>query len=149
VRAVIQRVSSAEVCVAGDCVAAIGRGLLALVGVAREDSEGDADALAKKLVLLRVFPDAEGRMNRSLVDVGGELVVISQFTLLGDARRGRRPFFGDAADPALAEPLLDRVITAAQAYGIQVSSGRFRAEMQVKLVNDGPVTILLDTKKEF
>lgn len=148
-RAVIQRVSSAAVHVAGEVVAAIGEGLLVLVGVGREDAEGDADMLAKKIALLRIFPDTDGRMNRSLVDIAGELIVVSQFTLYGDVRKGRRPFFGDAAEPELAEPLVNRVITAAQAHGIRVSGGRFGAHMQVHLVNDGPVTILIDTKKEF
>jgi D-tyrosyl-tRNA(Tyr) deacylase len=133
----------------GESVASIGIGLLALVGVGKADTEADADALAKKIVSLRIFPDSEGRMNESLMDVGGELLVVSQFTLFGDVAKGRRPYFGDAADPELAAPLVDRVISTAQGLGISSSGGRFGEHMEVRLTNDGPVTILIDTKKDF
>jgi len=145
-RAVIQRVTSAAVRVDGETLASIGPGLVALVGVGRGDGEADADALAKKTVLLRIFPDADGRMNRSLVEIGGELLVVSQFTLYGDVGKGRRPYFGDAADPDLAAPLVERVVTAARGLGVCVGTGRFAAHMQVELTNDGPVTLVIDTK---
>lgn len=148
-RAVAQRVSEASVRVGGEDVARMGEGLLALVGVARDDTEDDARGLARKLAGLRVFPDAEGRMNRSLVDVGGTLGVVSQFTLLGDARQGRRPTYAEAAAAEQAEPLVEVLVAAARAEGLQVVTGRFRAEMRVALVNEGPVTILLDTRRRF
>jgi D-tyrosyl-tRNA(Tyr) deacylase len=149
VRAVVQRVSQASVRAGGEVVGEMGAGLLALVGVSAADTEQDAHELAEKLVHLRVFPDVEGRMNRSLLDVGGALGVVSQFTLLGDARKGRRPSYTEAAPPERAEPLLAAVVTAARALGVTVVTGRFRAEMAVQLVNQGPVTILLDTKRQF
>jgi D-tyrosyl-tRNA(Tyr) deacylase len=149
VRAVAQRVREARVEVEGASVASMGEGLLALVGVGREDAEPDAAELARKLVQLRVFADAEGRMNRSLLDVGGTLGVVSQFTLFGDARQGRRPSFASAAPPEQAEALLEALATAAIDLGAPVVTGRFRARMQISLVNDGPVTILLDTKRLF
>ncbi|MAE94161.1 MAG: D-tyrosyl-tRNA(Tyr) deacylase [Deltaproteobacteria bacterium] len=148
-RAVAQRVSRASVDVDGVRIAAMERGLLALVGVARTDTGEDARSLAAKLVHLRVFEDAEGKMNRSLLEVGGSLGVVSQFTLLGDVRKGRRPAFGEAAPPAQAEPLLEELVEAARAEGAPVVTGRFRARMDVALVNDGPVTILLDTTRQF
>lgn len=124
-------------------------GLLALVGVARGDGLDEAAQLAEKLVHLRIFEDAEGRMNRSLLDTGGTLGVVSQFTLLGDARKGRRPAFLEAAPPEQAEPLVGALVAAAQELGAPVVTGRFRAQMDVELVNVGPVTILLDTDKAF
>lgn len=127
-------------------MAEIGAGLLALVGVAREDDDSDAAELARKLVQLRVFEDEDGRMNRSLVDTGGELCVVSQFTLLGDARKGRRPSYGAAAPPEQAAPLVEAVAAAARAYDVPVVTGRFGARMEVALVNSGPVTLLLDTR---
>ena len=145
-RAVVQRVSSAAVRVGDEVVGEIGGGMLALVGVAREDAPNDAEELAHKLVHLRVFEDDEGRMNRSLLDTGGELLVVSQFTLLGDTRKGRRPYFGEAAAPELAEPLIEVLIERARGAGVAVATGRFRAQMQVSLVNEGPVTILVDTR---
>jgi len=148
-RAVVQRVARAQVRVAGETVAEMGPGLLALVGVGHEDGGGDAEALARRMVGLRIFEDAEGRMNRSLADVGGALGVVSQFTLLGDARQGRRPSFGAAAAPERAEPLVARVAAAARALGVEVVTGRFGEHMEVSLVNDGPVTLLLDTTKLF
>ena len=148
-RAVVQRVSRAAVRVGDEEVARMEGGLLALVGVGADDAVEDARELARKLVHLRIFPDGEGKMNRSLLDVGATLGVVSQFTLYGDARKGRRPFFGDAAPPERAEPLVEAVAEAAREAGAPVVAGRFRAQMQVSLVNDGPVTILLDTRGGF
>lgn len=148
-RAVVQRVSEAAVCVDGAAVARMGAGLLALVGVARDDTPDDARELARKLVGLRVFDDAAGRMNRSLLDTGGTLGVVSQFTLLGDARQGRRPSWARAAAAEQAEPLVETLVEAVRAEGVDVVCGRFRAQMDVSLVNAGPVTVLLDTRREF
>lgn len=145
----MQRVREARVAVAGELVAEMEEGLLALVGVARGDGPEDAAALAEKLVHLRVFEDAEGRMNRSLLETGGTLGVVSQFTLLGDARKGRRPSFFEAAPPEQAEPLLEALCAEARALGVSVVTGRFRAQMDVELVNSGPVTVLLDTERRF
>jgi D-tyrosyl-tRNA(Tyr) deacylase len=127
----------------------MGEGLLALVGVGRDDGSDQAAELAQKLVHLRVFLDQDGRMNRSLLDTGGQLGVVSQFTLFGDARRGRRPSYANAAPPERAEPLIEAVVAAAEAAGVGVITGRFRAMMDVELLNAGPVTILLDTDKVF
>jgi D-tyrosyl-tRNA(Tyr) deacylase len=140
VRALVQRVSSASVSVGGQRVAAIGPGLLVLLGVRRGDTAEAADRIARKVLALRVFDDDEGRMNRSIVDIGGEVVCVSQFTLYGDARRGNRPSWVDAAPPQEAEPLYERVRAALGAQG-----GRFGARMAVELVNDGPVTLLLES----
>jgi D-aminoacyl-tRNA deacylase len=139
-RAVVQRVSSASVSVGEGEVAAIGAGLLVLLGVRRGDGEAEADRLARKLLALRIFEDEHGRMNRSVTDVGGELLCVSQFTLYGDARGGNRPSFVEAAPPEEAEPLYERVLGALGAEG-----GRFGARMAVALVNDGPVTLLLES----
>ena len=133
-------------CADGELVADMGPGLLALVGVAAEDDSGDAAQLAEKLVQLRIFPDDAGRMNLSLLESGGTLGVVSQFTLLADTRRGRRPSYAGAARPEQAEPLVEAVIEAAREAGAPVVSGRFGAMMEVDLVNSGPVTILLDTR---
>jgi len=146
VRSVVQRVARARVIVGGETVAAMGQGLLALVGVGREDGEVDADALARKLVALRVFDDEAGRMNRSLLDTGGTLGVVSQFTLHGDTRRGRRPSYGAVAAPGHAEPLVARVATTAQAAGVTTVTGRFGAHMEIELLADGPVTLWIDTR---
>ena len=148
-RAVVQRVREARVSVAGERVAEMGEGLLALVGVARGDGPDDAATLAERLAHLRVFEDAAGRMNRSLLETGGTLGVVSQFTLLADARRGRRPSFVAAAPPEDAEPLVEARVAAARAAGVPVVTGRFRARMEVALVNAGPVTVMLDTKGAF
>ncbi|TMA36595.1 MAG: D-tyrosyl-tRNA(Tyr) deacylase [Deltaproteobacteria bacterium] len=148
-RAVAQRVREAAVRVGGEEIARMREGLLALVGVAVDDTIEDAADLARKLVGLRVFPDADGRMNRSLLDTGGTLGVVSQFTLLGDAREGRRPSYTNAAPADRAAPLIDAVLDAAREEGVPVVSGRFQATMDVSLVNSGPVTILLDTRREF
>lgn len=145
----MQRVRRASICVEGEVVGQMGPGLLALVGVARTDTASDAIALAEKLVHLRVLPDEAGRMNRSLLEAGATLGIVSQFTLLGDARKGRRPSWNDAAPPEQAEPLVEQVCESARRLGVRVVTGRFRAQMGVELVNDGPVTILLDTARVF
>ena len=139
VRAVIQRVGSAAVSVDGERVAEIGPGLLVLLGVRRGDTEEQADRLARKLLALRVFEDDEGKMNRSVEDVGGEVLCVSQFTLYGDARKGNRPSFVEAAPPEEAEPLYERVLEALGAKG-----GRFGERMTVELVNEGPVTLVVE-----
>jgi D-tyrosyl-tRNA(Tyr) deacylase len=149
VRAVAQRVRRASITVDGEEVARMGEGLLALVGVGREDGQADALELARKLVHLRVFPDEQGRMNRSLLETGGSLGVVSQFTLYGDARRGRRPSYSEAARPELARGLVDAVAAEARALGVEVVTGRFQAMMDVSLENSGPVTLLLDTNGRF
>ena len=143
-RALIQRVTRASVTVDGETIGAIDAGLLVLVGVTHTDDITAAGRLAAKVAHLRVFDDADGTMNRSLVDVGGAALVVSQFTLYGDARKGRRPSWVDAARPEHAEPLVAAFVTALGGEGIAVEAGRFRAEMQVELVNDGPVTLALE-----
>ena len=148
-RAVIQRVSSASVDVGEDRVAEMGAGLLALVGVGHRDTNQDSADLARKIVGLRIFEDDEGRMNRSLKDCGGSLCLVSQFTIWADARKGRRPSFGDAAPPEKAEPLFEHLVESARGEGVPVVTGRFRTMMQVSLVNEGPITILLDTERLF
>jgi D-aminoacyl-tRNA deacylase len=135
--------------VADETVAAIGKGLVVLLGVARDDTEKDAEYLVGKIGALRVFDDSEGRMNLSVTDVGGDLLVVSQFTLYGDVRRGLRPSWIEAAAPELAEPLYEFFVAKAKAHIGEVATGRFRSTMQVELVNDGPVTILLDSRKTF
>jgi D-tyrosyl-tRNA(Tyr) deacylase len=149
VRAVVTRVRSASVDVDDARIASIGMGLLVLLGVAREDAESDAEALAKKIVDLRIFRDDAGTMNRSLAVVAGELLVVSQFTLLGDARHGRRPSFINAAPPELGRALYERFVDAVRRLGPHVETGAFGAMMEVASVNDGPVTILLDTTRLF
>jgi D-tyrosyl-tRNA(Tyr) deacylase len=148
-RAVVQRVCEASVRVEGRVVGQIGRGLLVLLGVGAGDTEDDADLLADKVLNLRVFPDEAGAMNRSLLDVAGELLLVSQFTLYGDARKGRRPSFIDAATPDEANRLYRHCVEKARGSGLRVEEGVFRAMMEVALVNDGPVTILLDSRKAF
>ena len=144
-KAVIQRVSQASVSVGGEAVGAIGLGLVVLLGVARGDDVETARRLARKTAELRIFEDAEGRMNLSLREGGGEALVVSQFTLLADTRRGRRPSFVEAAAPEEAEPLVHEYEETLRGLGVRVGSGRFRAHMLVELVNDGPVTIVLDS----
>ena len=144
-KAVIQRVTRASVEVDGETVGAIGRGLLVLLGVAQGDGVDDARRLARKTAEMRIFEDTESRFNLSLLDTGGEALVVSQFTLLADTRRGRRPSFTEAAPPEAAESLVREFEEALRGLGVTVASGRFRAHMQVELVNDGPVTIILDT----
>lgn len=148
-RAVLQRVSSAQVTVDGAVVGRIGRGLLVLLGVAAGDGDEDARYLAEKTAQLRIFEDEGGKMNRSLEDIGGELLAVSQFTLLADCRQGRRPGFSAAAPPAVAQGLYERFVGILRERGLPVATGVFQAEMAVQLVNDGPVTMLLDSKKEF
>ena len=148
-RAVVQRVREARVLVGPEVVGEMGAGLLALVGVALGDEAQDADELARKLVHLRVFEDDQGRMNESLLERRYTLGVVSQFTLFGDVRKGRRPSFGEAAAPEVAAPLVERVAGQAAVLGARVITGRFRATMSVDLTNEGPVTLLLDTTKRF
>jgi D-tyrosyl-tRNA(Tyr) deacylase len=148
-RAVLQRVSRAAVQVEGQIVGAIERGWLVLLGVAQGDTETDGDWMVEKILNLRAFPDEAGKMNRSVQDVGGGVLVVSQFTLLGDCRTGRRPGFTAAAAPAEADRLYLRLAEAIRAAGVSVGTGVFGAMMDVELVNDGPVTLLLDSKKTF
>ncbi len=148
-RAVVQRVTRASVKVDSEVIGEIGHGLVVLLGIAREDTEKDATYLVEKIVALRVFDDEAGVMNRSVKDVSGALLIVSQFTLYGDVRRGLRPSWIDAAPPEIAEPLYDFFVRQARLSLAQVATGSFRAMMQVELVNDGPVTILLDSKKLF
>lgn len=148
-RAVVQRVSRASVSVDGAGVSRIGAGVLVLLGVAKGDTEKDAEQLAEKVVNLRIFPDDAGNMNRSVLDVRGGILVVSQFTLLGDARKGRRPSFIDAAPPDEASRLYECFATRAGDSGLDVARGVFRAMMDVELVNQGPVTILLDSRRAF
>lgn len=148
-RAVIQRVESASVSVEGEIRGQIGAGFLVLIGVEEGDGDADFRYIAEKVPNLRVFEDEQGKMNRSLLDVGGELLAVSQFTLLGDARGGRRPSFIAAARPETADPMYERLVADWRARGIRVETGVFGAHMKVSLVNDGPVTILLDSRRRF
>jgi D-tyrosyl-tRNA(Tyr) deacylase len=145
-RAVLQRVSRARVVIGGEAVGAIDRGLLVLLGVAPDDTADDARRLADKVVGLRIFADDEGKMNRAVADVGGAVLVVSQFTLYGDCRKGRRPSFIGAAGPDIAVPLYEAFVEAVRAQGVPAATGRFGAMMQVELVNDGPVTLIVDSK---
>lgn len=147
-KALLQRVTQASVTVDGEKVSQIGRGLVALVGVAQGDSERDARYLADKTVNLRIFPDEAGKFNLSLMDIKGELLAVSQFTLLADTRKGRRPSFTQAALPSEAEALFNSFVEIARAIGLKVSTGRFQQHMLVEIHNDGPVTILLDSKAQ-
>ena len=144
-RAVVQRVSRAGVTVDGEVVGTIDRGLLVLLGVAPSDTEAEARWLADKVVGLRIFPDAEGKMNRDVAEAGGGVLVVSQFTLYGDCRKGRRPSFVGAAPPEVAEPLYEAFVLAVRANGLPAATGRFGAMMQVELINDGPVALILDS----
>ena len=148
-RAVVQRVSRAKVTVAGEVTGEIGLGLLVLLGVADDDTQEDAGYLAEKLVGLRIFPDDEGKMNRSLAEVAGAMLVVSQFTLFGDCRKGRRPSFIKAARSEQAVDLYKAFVAEVRGRGIIVATGRFQEHMDVELVNDGPVTLLVDSRKEF
>ncbi len=148
-RAVVQRVSSAGVTEAGATLGAIGRGVVVLLGVHRYDSERDCDRLAEKIVHLRIFPDQHGKMNRSLADLQGEMLIVSQFTLYGDCRKGRRPGYSEAAPPDRAEALYNRFVETIDRLGIATATGRFQATMDVSLTNDGPVTLLLDSTGTF
>jgi len=148
-RAVIQRVSSATVEIDGQVVGRIGRGLLVYLGVGKGDSDTDATFIAEKLVNLRIFADDKGKMNRSVLDIGGEILLVSNFTLQGDCRKGRRPGFDGAAEPAMAEQLYDKTAQLIAEKGLKVAKGVFGANMQVSSVNDGPVTFILDSARSF
>jgi D-tyrosyl-tRNA(Tyr) deacylase len=148
-RAVVQRVLSASVAVSGQEVSRIGHGLVVLLGVARTDEPTDAAYVASKVHGLRVFGDDEGRMNRSVAEVGGAVLAVSQFTLFGDARRGRRPSFVEAAEPGRARELYDAFVRELRTRAVSVAEGVFQADMKLSLVNDGPVTILVDSRKQF
>lgn len=146
-RALVQRVSRASVTIGGEIAGRIGPGFVVLLGVAQGDTPQDAQSLSHKVAHLRVFPDEEGRFQFSLLDRGGEVLVVSQFTLLADTRKGRRPSFTEAAPPQQAQPLYEAFVAALRGLGIGVVTGRFQEHMQVELVNDGPVTILLDSRE--
>lgn len=148
-RAVVQRVSRAAVKVDGTIVGAIEQGLLVLLGVGVDDAESDADYLVQKIAGLRIFEDNEEKMNRSVIDVGGAMLAVSQFTLYGDVRRGKRPSFDAAARPEQAQRLYEYFVSRVRAMGLKCETGKFQAMMQVELVNEGPVTIMLDSKKSF
>jgi len=143
-RAVVQRVKESSVSVADEIVGKIGKGLMVLLGVAREDTPKDADYLADKIVNLRIFEDENGKLNRSLLETRGEMLIVSQFTLLGDCRKGRRPSFMNAANPQKGEELYEYFVNAVAQKGIRVQTGRFRAMMDVALINDGPVTLIVE-----
>ena len=145
-RAVIQRVKASSVTVGDETIGKIDSGLLVLLGVAKPDQSADADFLAEKIVNLRIFEDEQDKMNRSLIDIGGEMLVVSQFTLLGDCRKGRRPSFIDAAGPDKANELYEHFVARVRKTGVHVATGRFRAMMEVSLINDGPVTLILESK---
>ncbi len=149
VRAVAQRVSEARVVVDSEVVGAIDRGLLVYLGAGQGDGDDDVEAMANKLAGLRIFPDDEGKMSRSVEEIGGGVLVVSQFTLFGDVRKGRRPSFTDAAPPEEAERLYERVVAVLRARGLRVETGRFRASMDVQSRVDGPVTILIDSRRAF
>jgi D-tyrosyl-tRNA(Tyr) deacylase len=146
---VVQRVLRAQVSVGGEVIGRIGHGLCALVAAGNDDTDEDVTYLAEKVVSLRIFSDEAGQMNRGLAEVGGSLLAISQFTLFGDCRKGRRPSFVHAMAPGPAEAAYDRFVSLARQSGVPVETGRFRADMQVELVNDGPVTLLVDSKRLF
>lgn len=148
-RAVVQRVSRAKVTVAGEITGHIGQGLLVLLGIGQEDTEAGADYLADKIIGLRIFEDDVGKMNRSVAEVGGAVLAVSQFTLYGDVRKGKRPSFDDAARPEMARTLYERFVSRVRASGLRCETGRFQEMMEVELVNDGPVTILQDSEKLF
>ncbi|QTE67113.1 D-tyrosyl-tRNA(Tyr) deacylase [Clostridiales bacterium] len=148
-RCVVQRVTEASVTVNGETVGAVGPGLMVLIGVSTEDTDTDLKYMADKVPNLRIFDDENGVMNRSVIDVGGSILAVSQFTLYGDTRGGRRPSYIRAAKPDEANALYERLVAAWRAKGIHVETGRFRTEMKVSLVNDGPVTILIDSEKAF
>jgi D-tyrosyl-tRNA(Tyr) deacylase len=149
VRAVIQRAKSSSVTVEGLTIGSIEKGMVVLLGVEQLDTEKDATFMANKIAKLRIYPDKEGKMNLSIQDIGGQVLLISQFTLLGDARKGNRPSFIKAAAPDEAERLYKQVKEELEALELLVETGKFQSDMQVSLINDGPVTILLDTKKQF
>ena len=145
-RAVVQRVKQSSVKAENEIVGQIGRGLLVLLGIARDDTAKDADYLVNKIINLRIFEDPDGKMNRSLLDTGGELLAVSQFTLLADCRKGRRPSFGEAAEPQKATDLYEKFVDLVRERGVRVQTGRFRAMMEVALINDGPVTLIIESR---
>ena len=147
-RAVIQRVSHAQVSVDGECIGQIGHGLVVLLGIRADDTRAQADYLSNKIIGLRIFSDQTGTFNRSLRDLGDELLIVSQFTLYADCRKGRRPSFSAAAGPELARPLYEYFVERTRSHNIRVATGRFQADMAVEVVNDGPVTIILDNVNE-
>ena len=148
-RAVVQRVRHAEVRVKGKVVGHIDRGLLVLVGIGKDDTAETGRALAEKILRLRIFDDQEGRMNLDVLEAGGALLAVSEFTLYGDCRKGRRPSYADAASPENARPLYDSFVESLKSFGAKVETGEFRAMMDVELINDGPVTLLLDSDRTF
>jgi D-tyrosyl-tRNA(Tyr) deacylase len=145
-RAVVQRVKQSSVKTGNEVVGQIGSGLLVLLGVARDDTVKDADYLANKIINLRIFEDPDGKMNRSLLETGGELLAVSQFTLLADCRKGRRPSFVEAAEPRKATDLYQKFVDLVRENGVKVQTGRFRAMMEVALINDGPVTVIIESR---
>ena len=145
-RAVVQRVKESSVTVGGDIIGKIGAGLLVFLGVSKEDTINDVNYLADKILNLRIFEDEHGKMNRSLLEARGDMLVVSQFTLLGDCRKGRRPSFTDAAEPDKANELYEQFVEKAGSSGIRVKTGRFRAMMDVQLINDGPVTLIVESR---
>jgi D-tyrosyl-tRNA(Tyr) deacylase len=145
-RAVVQRVSRGSVTIAGETVGAIGPGLVVLLGITHDDTQERAKWLAEKIVGLRIFNDADGKMNRDLIEVGGAMLIVSQFTLYGDCKKGKRPSFIDAAPPAVAIPLYEAFINGVKALGVPVATGQFGGDMKVELVNDGPVTLIVESK---
>lgn len=148
-KALLQRVSKASVSIGGEAVGSIGPGLVVLLGVSRGDSERDARYLAEKTVTLRIFPDSESKFNLSAIDIGAELLAVSQFTLLADTRKGRRPSFTDAAGPEEAQALFERFISFLRSSGLKVECGRFQEHMLVEIHNDGPVTVMLDSRDKY
>lgn len=148
-RAVVQRVSRAKVTVDGEVIGEIGNGLMVLLGVSEDDTQDDASYLAEKVATLRIFSDDEGKMNRSLIDIGGGMLIVSQFTLFGDCRKGRRPSFIKAARPELADSLYRIFVVEVEGRGVSTATGKFQTQMAVELVNDGPVTLLVDSRKTF
>ncbi len=148
-RAVIQRTTEASVTVNNRVEGTIGHGLVVLLGIHPEDGPAEVTWMADKVINLRIFEDDEGKMNRSLKDIDGEMLIVSQFTLYGDCRKGRRPGYSSAAPPAIAEPLYQQFVEAVQSRGITLATGTFQASMQVRLINDGPVTLMLDSQKNF
>ena len=148
-RAVLQRVSRASVAVEGSQIGSINQGLVVLLGIHRRDTPREVDWLVDKILNLRIFPDQEGKMNRSLTELRAEMLIVSQFTLYGDCRKGRRPGYSEAAPPNVAEPLYKQFVDKVETFGVKTATGRFQALMEVSLINDGPVTILLDSDKSF
>ncbi len=148
-RAVVQKVKEASVKVKGNVIAKVGKGILILLGIATDDSKNDCEYLANKIANLRIFPDENSLMNKSLIDINGSVLVVSQFTLLGDCRKGRRPSFSNAASPDIAKPLYEQFVEVLKEKKIHVETGIFQEMMEVYLINDGPVTLILDSKKIF